>query len=245
MSRVNQARDAQALNFGVQSSVSTGVKASQATGVLSATAAGPPPTATTNFTASGSANDLAGQVIVTTSTSAVWASANAIYGTILSNTSGASSVVTVDAWWKVADNTAASAPTSTSFFVILPCMMPFWVMGLTTNVSSIAGTETGTAPGGTELLASAGLGRTIATVFSHTASASTGTVGNTFTVTGSPGSTTIGESFLSNSQTPSAASGRGNFIFFADQLNGATGYVVATNGDTLQITYTITYTTVP
>lgn len=242
MSRVNQARDSQALNFGVQST--TSAKVPQEAGALSATATGPPPTATLVSARTATTNDYAGCVVVTTTTSATWSATNVIYGTILSNTSGTNSVLTVDGWWKIADNTSAGAnPFATAQYVILPAQMPFWVMGITNNVSSIAGTETGTAPGGTEYNAN-GLTRLICTTFTHSAGASTGTLGLTYTFTGSS-STTIGESFLSNSQTVSAGSGRGNFAFFADQLNGATGYVVASNGDTLQITYTITYTTVP
>lgn len=243
MSRIPNTRDAQALQFGVNSATASGIKAPQKAGSLSAVASGPPPTATTDYTATG-ANDLTGQVIVTTITSAVWASANVVYGVILSNTTGANSVVTVDGWWKISDNTTAGAnPTTTSLYVILPTSMPYWVMGLTDSVSSVGGTETGTAPGGTEYT-STGLGRVIATTLTHTAGASTGTIGNTFTYTGSS-SITIGRSFLSNSQTASAGSGRGNFAIFVDQLNGGTGYVVASNGDTLQVTYTVTYATVP
>lgn len=244
MSRLNQTRDAQALTLGVNSATASGIKAPQKAGSLSAVGSGPPPTATTDYdNTAGNANDLTGQVIVTTKTSAVWASANVIYGTILSNTKASTSIVTVDGWWNIADNTAAGAnPTTTSLYVILPTQMPFWVMGLCSDTTSVGGTETGTSPG-TELTGN-GLDRTIATTLTHTAGASTGTVGNTFTYTTS-GSITIGRSFLSNSKTASAGSGRGNFALFADQLNSTTGYVVASNGDTLQITYTVTYATVP
>lgn len=245
MARVPQTRDAQALQLGVNSATVSGIKAPQKSGTLSAVASGPPPTATTDYdNTAGNANDLTGQVIVTTKTSATWAPANVIYGTILANTKASTSVVSVDGWWSMLDNTAAGAnPATTAFYVVLPTSMPYWVMGLTDSVSSVAGTETGTAAGGTEY-SSTGLGRVIATTLTHTAGASTGTVGNTFTYTGSS-SITIGRSFLSNSQTAAAGSGRGNFAMFIDQLNGGTGYVVASSGDTLQVTYTVTYATVP
>lgn len=245
MSRIPQTRDAQALQFGINSATGSGVKAPQKAGTLSAVASGPPPTATTDYDNTGTAaNDLTGQIIITTTTSATWASANVVYGTILSNTQASGSVVTVDGWWKISDNTSAGAnPFATALYVILPCAAPYWIVGITDSVSAVAGTETGTAPGGTEYTAN-GLGRTIATTLTHTAGASTGTIGVTFTYTGSS-SVTIGRSFVSNSKTASAGSGRGNFGFFIDQLNGASGYVVASNGDTLQITYTVTYATVP
>lgn len=242
MSRVNQARDAQALNFGVQSV--TSAVAPQEAGALSAVATGPPPTATTVSSRSATTNDLAGCLIFTTTVSATWAAANVVYATILSNTSGTNTVLTVDGWWKISDNTAAGAnPFATAQYLVFPAQAPFWVMALTDSVGAVGGTETGTALGGTELT-TLGLSRGLATTFTHTAGASTGTIGKTFTYTGSA-SQTIGRSALVNSQTAAAGSGRGNFAFFVDQLNGATGYVVASNGDTLQITYTITYATVP
>lgn len=240
MAKVDQTQDSQALTLGIQSATGSGIKAPQGVGALTATAAGPPPTATTQYTAT--TNDLTGQVIVTNS-NATWASGSPIYGTILSNTTGANSIVTVDGWWKVADNTTGGNPAATANYIILPTQMPFWVMGLTDSTGSVGGTETGTAPGGAELTAN-GLGRVIATTLSHTASADTGTIGKTFTYTGGTNQV-IGRSFISNSQTASAGSGRGNFAFFVDQLNGTFGYNVASNGDTLQITYTITFAAVP
>lgn len=240
MARVNQARDAQALNFGVQST--TSAKCLQYSGTASASAAGPPPTLTLADN-SANANNLAGCIIFA-NTNATWASGSVLYGTVLSNTAASPTVVTVDTWSKVLDNTAGQTAAATTNYIVFPAQTPFWHMGITESIASVAGTETGTAPGGTEYGSGEGLERSICTTFTHTAGASTGTIGKTFTYTGST-SKTIGRSFLSNSQVTAAASGRGNFAFFVDQLNGATGYVVASNGDTLQITYTITYTTVP
>jgi len=241
MSRVNQARDAQAFNFGVNSAVASGQQAPQFAGTLSASAAGPPPTVTTDHN-SANANDLAQSIIISTNTSAVWASANVVWGLILSNTAAASSVVTVDGWWTLA-NAAGSIPLSTSLYVVIAATPPFQVMALTDSVAAVIGTETGTALLGTEQTTN-GLTRALVTTWTHTAGASTGTIGKTFTYTGGS-SQAIGRSALVNSQTSAAGSGRGNFAFFVDQLNGSSGYFVANNGDTIQITYTITYTTVP
>ena len=117
-------------------------------------------------------------------------------------------------------------------------------MGITSALGPIGGTtETGTAPGATEHNAS-GLTRGIATVFTHTASADTGSVAKTF-VYGTSGSLIVGRSFLSNSQVFGAGTGRGNFAFFVDQLNGGTGYNLASTNDSLAITYNITFATVP
>lgn len=241
MSKINQTVDSQALNFGIQSV--TSAKCPQEAGAASATAVGPPPTLTTVSGRTAVTNDLAGCVVLGTNTSATWAAANVVYATILSNTSGTNTVLTLDGWWKIADNTSGTMPVATSQYVVLPAQMPFWVMGLTDSTSSVAGTETGTVPGGTEIITN-GLNRVIATTLTHTASASTGTIGKTFTYTGGTNQV-IGRSFMSNSQTAAAGSGRGNFAFFVDQLNGTFGYNVASNGDTLQITYTITFATVP
>ncbi len=243
MSRIPQTRDAQALNFGVQSTTSAACP--QAAGALSAVATGPPTTATTDFTAAN-ANNLAGCIVFATTTSATWAAANVVYATVLSNGSGSNSQLVVDGWRKVSDDTVASNPFATSQYVVFPAQAPFKIFALSDSVAAVAGTETGTAMGGTEWVVGTapGLQRAYATTFTHTAGASTGTIGKTFTYTGSS-SVTVGRSALVNSLTAGGTSPRGNFAFFIDRLNGGTGYALATSGDTLQILMTVTYATVP
>jgi len=182
-------------------------------------------------------------VILATKNSSTWASNNVIWATILSNTAANPSVVTVDDWKNLSDNTGGQTPAASSLYVILPVSMPFKYVGLTDSVAAISGTETGTAPGGNELTAN-GLGRTVATTLTHAAGAANGTIGITFTYTGGT-SQTIGRSFIANSPIPSASLNRGNSLYFVDQLNGTVGYQVGTSGDSIQITYTITFTAVP
>lgn len=103
------------------------------------------------------------------------------YGVVISNTS---SVLTVDRWYAPATPTgsAASTPSSTSVFVILPGNAPVFYMALTANTGAPSATDT--ALTGEITTAGGGLIRQAA-AYAHTTSATTYTLTGSYTVNGS------------------------------------------------------------
>lgn len=192
----------------------------------------------TSITATGASshatNDATGAMILA-NTSSTWAGTT-LYGNVQSNTSGTSPVYTVDRWYTITGAASGSSPSTSGPFVILPCMAPFWFVALSTSTSAVSATDTGAAMGGTEHNSN-GLERRKITSITRTAGSSityTVTLSTTFTYT-SAGSVNIGRAMLTNSLVDS-----NNFAYFIDQINSGTPATVSTNGDTLQIQYTIT-----
>lgn len=231
MSKTNQTGDVQSLNtFGLAYAVNNAFSVA-ATETASASSS-------TSVTATGATshatNDAQGAMIIA-NTSATWAGTT-LYGVVLSHTSGTTPVYTVDRWYTIAGVASGSSPSTSGPFVILPCMAPFYFVALTDSVSAVAGTETGAALGGTEL-SSNGLARQKITSITRTAGSAityTVTLSTTFTYTTS-GSQNIGRAALVNSLVATK-----NFAYFIDQINSGTPATVSSNGDTLQIQYTIT-----
>lgn len=180
----------------------------------------------TSLTATGTpwvASAFIGHIVVTTS-------AALAYGVITANTS---SVLTVDQWYTPSSpgGAAATTPTSTTTFAILPGNAPYMYMGLsqgtTVNVTDTAlSSEYPTTAGG--------LIRKLAT-YAHTTGASTYSLAATYTVNGSDTSLpyTIGTIGIFNTLTH----GTGRMMF--ETLLSPTATVSA-SGDAVTITDTIT-----
>lgn len=225
MSKVNQTGDIQSLNtFGLSAALNNQFSQA-ATKTASASSS-------TSITTSGlTTNDSTGCMILA-NTAADW-SGTTLYGVAQSNTT---TVITVDRWYTITGVASGSSPSTSGPFVILPCSAPFWFVALSTSTSSVAASDTGAAMGGTEHNSN-GLARQKITSVTRTAGSAityTVTLATTFTYTTS-GSVNIGRAMLTNSLVDS-----NNFAYFIDQINGGTPATVSTNGDTLQIQYTIT-----
>lgn len=102
------------------------------TGTATATSA---TTLTTNSATSHATNDLAGQV--------VFAWTTGVYMLITSNTSGTNTVLTGDRWYTPATpgGAAATTPSGTTGYTIMPGSIPAWYMGLTANSSAAVSTD--------------------------------------------------------------------------------------------------------
>lgn len=231
MTKVNQTGDVQSLNtFGLAYAINNAFTVS-ATETASASSS-------TSVTATGAtshtANDAQGAMIVA-NTSATWAGTT-LYGVVQSHTSGTSPVYTVDRWYTITGVASGSSPSTSGPFVILPCQAPYWFVALSDSTSAVAATDTGAAMGGTELSTN-GLARQKITSITRTAGSSityTVTLSTTFTYTTSS-SQNVGRAMLTNSLVATK-----NFGYFLDQINSGTPANVSSNGDTLQIQYTIT-----
>src|SRR4030095_15812901 len=110
-------------------------------GVLPAGGQGPPATASsgTTFTGTGTpwtVNQLAGMRAVFPITNLT---TRPVFGNIISNTT---SVATVDGWWDISTEAIGTTPATTSAFVILPGYGPGRWMALTENASAAAATDT-------------------------------------------------------------------------------------------------------
>ena len=179
---------------------------------------GSPATATsaTSLTVTGTpltANALRGwRIVADNGTSAP------VYGNIVDNTT---SVITVDQWWTGADG-AGSTPGSTAAFFVYP-MAPARFIGLTTDTTSITGSETAL----TSELAASGLSRALAT-YAHTTNTTSYTLQKTFAVTGTVANVHRGGLFCT-------LTGQGVMPFISD-LNADASVA---NGDSLQVTWTI------
>jgi len=182
----------------------------------------------------GGVGGLQGHIVVSMAAGVV-----GVYAPILSNTA---TVLTIDQWyqWSSGTGAAGTTPTSTAEYAILPWAgMCLW-MGLSTDATTPSASDvcrtadglfgTGTSGSTASEQTANGLARTF--VQPTFPSASNTQLQNTFTYTGSS-SVTIAKVVLCNSK---AAAGT---LLFLDTLLASTA-TVAANGDTLQITWTVT-----
>ena len=148
-----------------------------------------------------------------------------VYGNVADNTATA---LNLDQWWTAADGVGGT-PGSTFGYSIMPTCAPRF-MGLTTDTTTITGTETSLT---SEILPAAnnGCARAKAT-YAHTATQATYTMQVVFSVTGSV--TAIHRMGLFTAAT--VASGGGIMVFITNLNQDAT----VGNGDTLTVTDTIT-----
>lgn len=144
-----------------------------------------------------------------------------VYGNIGSNTN---TVLTIDAW-KNADDSAGTTPASTANYAIYPTAR-FRYIGLTENTAAAAAGNTTL----TGEITTGGLSRALAT-YAHTNDAATLTLTKSFSVTSS--FPAVHRAALFSASNPTAA----GIMGFETVLNADANVV---NGDTLQITWTIT-----
>lgn len=144
-----------------------------ATSATSITATGTPFTASSGGPPAN--GGLVGHIVVAGTTAA-----NFAYGVVLSNTT---SVLTIDQWHSLtAPETVATTPSATAPYVVLPGGAPCFYMGITTDATAFAATDTTLA---TELwFSGGGLRRRLAS-WSHTNGTSTYQLANTYTANGS------------------------------------------------------------
>lgn len=180
---------------------------------------------------SGAATGLAGHIVVATGT-------NIAYGVIVSNTA---TVLTIDQWYNPASATGAAqtTPAATTPYIILPNMGAANWVGLSTSSAAPAATDVlrtadglfadGTSSGVATEQNANGLTR----VFLQPTSTAGGYVfTNTWTYTGST-SVTINKAVCCNSKAVA-----GSLLFLETLISAAA--TVAANGDTIQLTWTIT-----
>lgn len=237
MAKVNQTRDVQAQTFGFQNAVNN-ASAGAAAESRACTISGLVVSGTTTF--SHVAHDAEGMMILVSTNANFETPAAVLYGTVLSHTTGTSTAFTVDAWYTFAGaKQSGTAANSGDFYVLVPAAAPFWYIALTDSTSAVAGTETGTALGGTEISTN-GLARAQAGTITRTVGSTAATLANTFTYTTS-GAQNIGRCAICNSiVTGTNSGGVGNYAYFIDQINSGTPATVSTNGDTFTPTYTLT-----
>ena len=174
----------------------------------------------TSLTATGTpwvASAYIGHIVVATTTVLC-------YGVITANTT---SVLTVDRWSLAAtpDTTAATTPSATTPFIILPGNAPAFFMALTANSSAAAATDTTLA----SEIVTAGLIRKKAT-YAHTTGTSTYTLTGSYTAQAGDVPVTVAKIGVFTSIT-------GGIMMFETLLN-ATATLSAT-GDPLTVTHTI------
>lgn len=146
-----------------------------------------------------------------------------VYGNIGSNST---TVLTVDGWWVgTSDTMTGTTPASTNGYHIQPSA-EFRFMGVTADTGAPAAGDTTLASEQT----GNGLGRAKAT-YAHTNDAATYTLQNTYTVTGGPVTVHKGGLFTAANTTAGGVMG-----FEANLNNDA----IVNNGDTLQVTATVT-----
>lgn len=146
-----------------------------------------------------------------------------VHATIVSNTT---SVLTVDAW-RNGDDSAGTTPGSTANYHILAGQAPARYMALTENAGAASAADTTL----TGELTTGGMGRTLAT-FAHTAGTTTYTLIKSFSVTATfPAIHKMGLFFHSTASTAP--------LIFETVLNADANVI---NGDTLQVTETVTLT---
>lgn len=165
-----------------------------------------------------------GHIVVTTS-------AALAYGVITANTT---SVLTVDQWYTPSSpgGAAATTPTATTTYAILPGNAPYMYMALTTNATAPSLTDTALAS--EYSTAAGGLIRKIAT-YAHTTGASTYSLAATYTVNGSDAGLpyTINKIGIFNTLTNTT----GRMMFETAVSPSAT---VSATGDVVTITNTVT-----
>lgn len=178
-------------------------------------------TTATSLTATGtpwSSNQWAGRIVC---------AAGNVYGVILSNTT---SVLTIDKWYAPATPTgaAASTPSSTAVFVILPGNAPVHYMALTATATAPSASDTAL----TGEITTAGLTRQAA-AFAHTPGASTYTLTGSYTAQAGDVPVTVAQMGTFDSAT--SATG----IMLHRTLLSATATLSAA-GDALTVTQTVT-----
>jgi hypothetical protein len=144
-----------------------------------------------------------------------------VYGNIGSNTG---TVLTIDAW-KNADDSAGTTPGSTANYAIYPTCRPRYI-GLTENATAPAASDTTLA----SEITTGGAARALGT-YAHTNDAATLTLTKSFSITAT--FPAIHKAGLFTASNPTA----GGIMVFETNLNADASVV---NGDTLQVTWTIT-----
>lgn len=154
--------------------------------------------------------------------------AGTVYGVVTANTT---SVLTIDQWYTPGSpgGAAATTPSGTSTYVVLPGNAPYWYMAITTDTASPGATDT-TLP--SEITAAgSGCIRKLAT-YAHTTGVASYSLAATYTYTSTDqtfGSRAIAKIGVFNTVTP--ATGRIQF----ETLLAQTATLTAT-GDALTIT---------
>ncbi len=144
-----------------------------------------------------------------------------VHATVVSNTT---SVLTVDAW-RNGDDSSGTTPGSTANYSILAGNAPARYIALTENASAASASSTSL----TGEITSGGLGRALGT-YAHTLGASTFTLTKSFSVTSS--FPAVHRAGLFQVSTASSS-----LLSFETVLNADANVI---NGDTLQVTWTIT-----
>lgn len=230
MTKVAETRNVQAQAFGFANNKASafGIGESRACSISGLTVTG-------SSTFSHTTSDSEGQIILV-SIAATFDSAasNVVYGVVMSHGTGTSSTFTVDAWYDLSGaRQSDSVANSGDYYILLPVAPPFWYIALTPSTSAVAGTETGTALGGTEH-SSLGLARAKADVITRTVGTTAATLAHIFTYSGSS-PVNIGRCAIVNSVVANKG-----YAYFIDQVNSGTPAVVSSNGDTFTPTYTLT-----
>jgi hypothetical protein len=206
---VNSGRDLQALVMGGDTTALAGT----------ATA-----TSATSLTSSGfTSGAYVGHMVLAGNSAATF-----VYGIITANTT---TVLTVDRWYNPASpgGTAASTPSATAPFIILPYGAGAPFMALTANATAPAGSDTTLA--GEITTAGGGLIRKLAT-YAHTSGAASYTLTGVFTANGSDSlPVTVAKMGGFNSLT-------GGTMAFETLLNATATLTVS--GDQLTTTQTVT-----
>lgn len=212
MTKVNSGNDAQACMMGGDTAGYTGT--ATASSATSLTATGTPWVASAYI----------GHMVVTVS-------AAAAYSIVTGNTSSA---LTVDQWYSLGSpgGAAATTPTSTTVFMILPGNAPYWYMAITTDSTAINATDTSLPS--EYSLAGSGCLRKLAT-YAHTAGVAGYSLAATYTYNSTDqgaGAKTFAKMGIFNTLT--VATGRMLF----ETLISPTATLTAT-GDSLTITESV------
>lgn len=193
------------------------------------------PTATSAAANSG----LQGHVVIVPNATV----ANTVLAPILSNTATA---ITVDQWYAIpVTGAAGTTPANSAGTAYVLPGGSHWLPWIALSTDTTAAAATDAEPGGATFTgeqtasglarAYAGQGGATAPVITPGTTTSTIALAHTWTYTGS-GAVTLAKVLLYN-----AASATGNLISFETLLNAQA--TVTTNGDTLQVTWTMTMTT--
>jgi len=145
-----------------------------------------------------------------------------VYGNVGSNSA---TVLTIDQWWNAADGTGTTPASGNAYFLIPDCKPRF--MGITENAAAAAATDTTL----TGEITTGGCNRQV-TTFAHTAGTSTYTSIKSFAVTGTFPAVQKGGLFTAANTTAA-----GILVFEATFTSAS-----VINGDTLQVTATVTTT---
>ena len=181
---------------------------------------------TTNSATSHAVNDLVGHRVIATTPNPP------VEGTVVSNTAGTNTTLTIDQWVVPGTTTAATTPASTTNYCILSGGSPAPFIALNTNATAPAATDTMATFATNELQAAGGgLIRARAT-YSHTLGAASYSLTNTWTANANDGaSNTVNKIGVCNS--PKAGTG---LLTFETAVPSPPTLV---SGDTIQITETI------